>query len=170
MSISMNNDVRQQQNKHIHKSAINKYNVVTVKCHGVILAMRCDFRPQDRRLAAHVVSTATNHHYCFVHLLCEVTGAQINGEQEAVWTEGGSHRLQFQRRGFFSLHVLRGNYYFLRSQAVVQLPVLEGHESLRSHLGFVFCNFCIDERVWLDSSPLNAVFSVTHEGVKGCVE
>lgn len=132
-----------------------------------MLFLQCDFRPQDRRLAAHVISTATNHYYCSVHLLCDVTGAQINGEQEAVRAEAGPHRLQFQRGGLFALHVLRGNRLASRSaRSCSRKPCLLG--SLQRHLGFIFCDCCIDKRVWLDSSPLReTVFSVTHEGVKG---
>lgn len=92
---------------------------------SLLIFLRWDFRPQDKRLAAHVVSTAANHYHSLVHLLCDVTGTQINGEQEAVRTEAGPHRLQLWRRGLFSLHVLRGKCCFICQQADVRVPLLE---------------------------------------------
>lgn len=68
------------------------------------------FRPQNWRLAAHVLSAASDHHPLCLYLFCDVTGTQADGKQETVWSEEGPRDLQLQRRGSLYIYVLWGQW------------------------------------------------------------
>lgn len=65
-------------------------------------------RPQGGRLVSHVLPAATNRHPAVLHLLCHVTGAQVDGKPQALQPEADPHCLQLQLSGVVPLHVLWG--------------------------------------------------------------
>lgn len=63
-------------------------------------------RLADGELAPYVLPTPPNDHHRSLHLLCDVTGASVNGEPQSFWPQRGPRSLQLRCGGALALHVL----------------------------------------------------------------